>query len=46
MIRSDAWIPLLVGGAFTAMACLKLYGLARGIVGGRKKPVRERLCGT
>jgi hypothetical protein len=46
MIHSGAWIPLLIGGMFTILAFLKLCGLARGIVGGRRKPVRQRLCGT
>jgi hypothetical protein len=37
---------LLVGVTFTALACIKFYGLQRGIVGGRGKPFRRRLCGT
>jgi hypothetical protein len=45
-MSSDAWIPLMIGSSFTILACLKLYGLARGIMGGRAKPLRERLCGT
>jgi hypothetical protein len=43
---ADVWVPLLVGITFTALACLKLYGLARGIVGGAGKPAAQRLCGT
>jgi hypothetical protein len=41
------WLPLLlVGLTFTAMGCLKLYGLARGIEGGADKPVAQKLCGS
>jgi hypothetical protein len=43
---SDAWIPLLIGGLYTLLAGLKLYGLPRGIVGGRGQSVRERACGA
>ena len=40
------WLPpLLVGSLFTLMACLKFYGLARGIVGGVQKPFTQKLCG-
>ena len=46
MLVADVWIPLLIGAVFTTMACLKLYGLVRGIVGGAQKPPTERLCGT
>ncbi len=46
MLTLDIWIPLLIGVLFTGLALLKFYGLARGIVGGARKPVRERLCGT
>ncbi len=45
-MSNDVWIPLLIGTMFTALAGLKLYGLARGVVGGRNKPFKERLCGT
>jgi hypothetical protein len=41
------WVPgVLVGGVFTSLACLKFYGLHRGIEGGREKPLGQRLCGT
>jgi hypothetical protein len=46
LLATDVWVPLLVGATFLALACLKLYGLARGTVGGRDKPFKERLCGT
>jgi hypothetical protein len=42
----EAAPPLLVGILFTVFACLKFYGLARGIEGGAQKPLRVRLCGT
>lgn len=38
--------PLLVGLTFTLFALVKFYGLARGIVGGARKPAVQRLCGT
>jgi hypothetical protein len=41
------WLPgILVGVVFTSVACLKFYGLRRGIEGGRGKPFPQRLCGT
>jgi hypothetical protein len=41
------WLPpALVGAFFTAVGVLKLYGLRRGGVGGRRKPIAQRLCGT
>lgn len=43
---SDWFPPALVGVLFTALGAAKLYGLRRGIVGGRDKPVAQRLCGT
>ena len=47
MIVLSDWIPgALVGVAFTLVACLKFYGLRRGIEGGRGKPLGRRLCGT
>ncbi len=46
MLSTGVWIPLLIGGLFTALACFKFYGLARGIVGGARKPRWDRLCGT
>jgi hypothetical protein len=36
----------MVGSFFTAVGVLKLYGLRRGIVGGRRKPIVQRLCGS
>ena len=32
--------------SFTALGGLKLYGLARGIVGGARETFKNRLCGT
>lgn len=47
MIALADWLPLaLTGTIFTLWGCLRLYGLARGIEGGRAKPVGQRLCGT
>jgi hypothetical protein len=47
MLPFTDWFPLaLVGTVFTLLGCLKLYGLARGIEGGRGRPVARRLCGT
>ena len=41
------WFPLALAGVFlTAFGILKLYGLRRGIVGGRDKPFVQRACGT
>ena len=42
-----AWFPpLIVGVTMTIFGTLKLYGLYRGIVGGRDKTVMQRACGT
>ena len=42
-----AWFPpAVVGVTMTLFGILKLYGLRRGIVGGRDKPFVERACGT
>lgn len=47
MASLAAWLPLaFCGTLFTLMGCLKLYGLARGIEGGRSKPFGQRLCGS
>jgi hypothetical protein len=41
------WFPLaLVGTTFTVFGVIKLYGLRRGIVGGKDKPFSQQLCGT
>jgi len=41
------WFPqALAGVIFTLFGLLKLYGLRRGIVGGRDKSVVQRACGT
>jgi hypothetical protein len=46
MVALTEWLPpAAVGTTFTAMGALKLYGLVRGIVGGRDKPLFEYLCG-
>jgi len=47
MMAMADWIPgMMVGVVFTFVACLKFYGLHRGIEGGRGKRFRQRLCGT
>jgi hypothetical protein len=47
MISLAEWLPpAVVGGTFTLLGCLKLYGLSRGVVGGAGKPLVTRLCGT
>jgi hypothetical protein len=43
---TDWFVPLVVGTTFTLLGVLKLYGLAKGVVGGRNKPLATRLCGT
>jgi len=43
---TDVWIPLMVGTMFSLLACLKVYGLARGVEGGAHKPAWDRLCGS
>jgi hypothetical protein len=41
------WLPpAVVGVLFTTLGALKLYGLARGYVGGRDRPLFEYVCGT
>ncbi len=42
----DWFVPALIGTMFTVFGLFKLYGLKRGIVGGRDKPVVQKLCGT
>jgi hypothetical protein len=40
-------LPLLnVGLPFTVLGVLKIYGLSRGLVGGREKPMACRLMGS
>jgi hypothetical protein len=47
MARLFDWIPsAVVGTTFTAVAALKIYGLSRGIVGGRCKRASDRICGS
>lgn len=46
MSFADWFPPTLVGVLFTVFGCLKLYGLRRGMVGGRDKPFIEKACGT
>jgi hypothetical protein len=46
-IASANWLPpVLVGLSCTILGSLKLYGLARGILGGHEKPLMIQLCGT
>ena len=41
------WLSsVFVGLIFITLACLKFFGLYRGIEGGAKKPLAQRLCGT
>ncbi len=41
------WLPpLMVGTTFTVVGALKVYGLARGIVGGRDVPLQRKACGA
>ena len=46
MAIADWLPPAMVGTTFTAMGILKMYGLLRGVVGGRDKPLLDYLCGT
>jgi hypothetical protein len=47
MISFADWLPpAVVGTTFTLVGSLKLYGFARGVVGGADKPFIIRLCGT
>ena len=47
MLEFADWFPLaLVGVVFTTLAVFKLYGLRRGMVGGKDKPAFQQLCGT
>ena len=40
------FVPAWIGATFVLMGALKLYGLARGVVGGADKPFVTKLCGT
>ena len=41
------WFPCaLVGLMLTVFGAMKLYGVWRGVVGGRDRPALQRLCGT
>ena len=47
MIAFADWFPLLfVGGLFTTMGLLKVYGFRHNIVGGGGKPWGTRLRGS
>ncbi len=47
MISFTDWFPpAVVGVTFTLLGSLKIYGLAKRIVGGADKPFATRLCGT
>ena len=47
MISFTYWlIPAIIGVQFTLLGSLKLYGLAKGVVGGADKPFVTKLCGT
>jgi hypothetical protein len=43
---ADWFVPAVIGVTFTLLGCLKLYGLCKGIEGGKDKPVAQQLCGT
>jgi len=46
MIALSDWLPPAgVGGAFTTLGLLKVYGFRKGIVGGGGKPMACRLFG-
>jgi hypothetical protein len=41
------WVsPAVVGGVFTILGAVKVYGLCRGTVGGRGKPFFQYASGT
>ena len=41
------WFPFAAPGVMlTLFGCLKLYGVLRGIEGGRDKPAIQYVCGT
>jgi hypothetical protein len=46
MATADWLVPAVIGLTFTSFGALKLYGLAKGIVGGHDKPYAAQLCGT
>ncbi|HEX4588596.1 MAG TPA: hypothetical protein VH120_01625 [Gemmataceae bacterium] len=47
MDRFVDWFPfVIVGATFTVFGSLKLYGVLRGIEGGRDKPTIQYICGT
>ncbi|MBI3272288.1 MAG: hypothetical protein HYZ53_25075 [Planctomycetes bacterium] len=46
MDLSEILPPLTVGLTFTGLACAKFYGLARGLQGGARVPLAQKLCGT
>lgn len=46
MIPFSDWFPLAaVGGTFTTLGLLKVYGFSKGIVGGGGRPATCRLLG-
>jgi hypothetical protein len=47
MLAISDWLPIAcVGGLFTVLGLLKVYGLATGIQGGGCKPLGQRVCGS
>jgi hypothetical protein len=47
MISFADWFPqVVIGGTFTLLGSLKLYGFCAGVVGGAEKPFIVKLCGT
>lgn len=46
MLTLSDWLPLAtVGGAFTVLGFLKVYGFRKGIIGGGGRPMACRLLG-
>jgi hypothetical protein len=46
LLFADWFPPALAGVTFTALGGFKMFGLWHGMVGGRDKPVVQKLCGT
>src|SRR6266542_3776683 len=43
---ADWFVPAILGLTFTLFGSVKLYGLQKGILGGKDKPLAQQLCGT
>ncbi len=42
----DWFVPAVLGLHFTLFGALKLFGLYKGIIGGKDKPFAQQLFGT